>query len=167
LVEGASVALCFRGCEQTLRPAGGLGRELSGALMERSRGGQASACLRAIGRALKLAGHILIRLRRGVRSMPRVSIGIDLRIGGFPQRPVRILALPDRRGAISRRAHKWMAKTYVYAEFQQARVGRRCCSVNAESEALSSSPDEHRFPGRIGRRELHESPGLGRKGVKL
>src|SRR5262245_57995857 len=133
--------------------------------MERSRCGQASACLRAIGRALKLAGHILIGLWRGVRSVPRVSIGIDLRIGDFPKRPVRVLALLDRRGAISRRAHEWMAKTYVYAELQQARVGRRCCSVNAQSEPVSTSPDEHRFPGRIGRRELHEPPGLGRKGV--
>jgi hypothetical protein len=70
-----------RGLERAPRPASGVARERSRALKECGGSRQAAACLRPPGRALQLLGDILVGSERGLRAMPRPTIGIDLGIG--------------------------------------------------------------------------------------
>src|SRR5262249_48403318 len=118
LVERTCVTLRSGRCEQPICPASGFGRQLGGALMERCSGGQASTALSAIGRALQLAGDILIRLGCRLCSMPGVSIGVNPRIDRLAQGAVHGPALLERRRTIGRGSHQWMTKAHTHAELQ-------------------------------------------------
>ena len=72
------------------RPLRRVQRQRGGLLQERGRRGQAAARLRPAGRAFELGGDVLVRPGCGLRPVPGPPVGIELRIGGLGQGPVRL-----------------------------------------------------------------------------
>ncbi len=60
-----------------------------------------------------------------------------------------------------------MPESHLRAELHQPGLGGRRLRPGADAEALGGSPHQHRVADRIGRRELHQAPGLERERVQL
>ena len=165
-VKRAGGALGPGGREQAPGTASGSGRQHRRALQERGRRGQASARLRAAGRALELGGDVLVGPGRGLGPVPGAAVGIDLRIGDLRQGAVDVLPLLQRRRPVGRRAHQRMPEPHAGAEFQQAGLGCRRRRLRGDPEPLGCPPHQHRIADRLGRRELQQPPGVGRKRVQ-
>jgi hypothetical protein len=84
------VVLGLRCGEVTLGPARRLRREPRGSLEKRGRRGQAAACSGPLRRAFELTGDVFIRCERRVGEVPGPAIGIERRIGGGRQSPMRV-----------------------------------------------------------------------------
>ena len=89
-IQRAGVAFGPRRREQPLRPARRVGGQQRRALQERGRRSQAPAGLRPPGRALQLAGDLLIGARRGLGPVPGAAVGIEPRIGDLRQHAVHL-----------------------------------------------------------------------------
>ena len=98
--------------------------------------------------------------------MPGAAVRIELRIGHVRQRAVRVLSLLQRRRPVCHRAHQRVTKPHPSTELQQAGLGGRRRSLGRDSETLGCPPHQQRFADRIGRCELQQPPGLGRKRVE-
>ena len=83
------LVLGLRRGQLTLGTARGLRREPRGSFEERGRRGQAAACSGSLGRAFEFRGDVFIRCERRVGQVPGVAIGIERRIGGCRQSPMR------------------------------------------------------------------------------
>jgi hypothetical protein len=137
---GALLALC-RG-EGTACTARGLGRQLSRALQKGRSRGQATAALRAAGRALELGGDVFVGCRGRVRAMPGAPVGIDFGVRRVGQRAVRPLSLLRRCGPVHRGSDERMAETHLPAELDQ--VGRCTPRRWLHPERACGAPYRHR-----------------------
>jgi len=147
-VERSRLDLRLSGGQRPFRPPGRVRRQHRGPLEERTRGGQPTTRSRPPGRALQLASHRLVRLHCRLGAMPGPPVGIDPRIEGLGQRPVR--RPPILRGGrpIDGGAGQRMAEPHVGAEFEPvprprlgaaASTGMPCRRAARHSKA--ASPD--------------------------
>jgi hypothetical protein len=150
--------------QRTASPAGWLGGKVGGTFAERRRGGQASAGVRPVGRPRQLGRDVLVRVRCGVRPMPRSLIGTDIRTGGLREGTVGTvdaLALPRRGRPVDRGPGQRMTKPDLPAELDEPDRGF-CCPV-LDSEVPGRPPYRQRIPGRLGSGDQQQQLRRGRK----
>jgi len=98
--------------------------------------------------------------------MPGPTVGIKLRVGCLGQGAVHLLALLQRRRPVGRRPHQGMPEPHPGAELHQAGLGRLSRPLGGDPEQLGRPPHQHRVADRLGRRQLEQAPGVGRKHLK-
>jgi hypothetical protein len=91
--------------------------------------------------------------------MPGPAIGIDLRIDGLGQRPVRPLAIISRRGPVGRRAHERMPEPHPRADLEQPGRLRGPGRLGPQPELSSRPPHQDGVAGGVGRRDHQQHPG--------
>ena len=108
--------LCFGGDERAACTRCWIDSQFGRALHERGRGRNTAPRLGSPGRELQLGGDILVRARRGLRAVPRVTVGVDGGVGCLRERAVRLAPVlgatlldrwrSARAGVGTRRAHR-------------------------------------------------------------
>ena len=151
--------------------ASGVPRRIGGqrhrSFKERRGRGQPAAGLRPAGRTLELRGNLLVRPGSGLGPVPGPAVRIGLRVGRLGQRRVHLLPVRERGRAVGRRARQRMPEPDPGAELDQARLHRRRPRLDADAQPPGRPPDQRPVPGRIGRRQLQQPPGLVRQGGQL
>ena len=152
--------------EQAMRATIRLGRQCRRALEECGRCGQASARLRAAGRALQLLGNGRVGPRRGLGTVPGPAVRIDLWVGDLCKGAVGVVPLLKRRGLVRRGADQRVAKPHARVDLDQSGLdgGRR--GLGPDGEPLRRSPHQRRVADRVGGRDLQKAACLGRKPVE-
>ena len=159
-VMGASPVLGLRCGQRPLCAARRVERQPGGPLKERRRRRETSAALCPACELLKFGSNFLIWARRGLGTVPGPPIRIDSRVGGLGQRAVQFLPRLDRCRPVGRRAHQRMPEPHPRAELRQSRLLGRPRRPGTDREPPGRPPHQHRIAGRIGRRQLHQPPGL-------
>jgi hypothetical protein len=142
-------------------------RQPGGPLQERGRRREAAAALCPSCGLLKFGSNFLIWARRGLGTVPGPPIRIDSRVGDLGQRAVQLLPRLDRCRAVGHRAHQRMPEPHPRAELCQPRLRRRPRRPGADREPPGRPPHQYRIAGGIGRRQLHQPPGLRWQRVQL
>ena len=110
------------------------------------------------GRELQLRGDILVRARRGLRAVPRVTVGVDGGVGCLRERAVRLAPVLGRCRSIDGGAHErvWEhdARTEVQQTFGLDRRRRRF----VDAELFSGAPNEQWVAGRFCGRDEQQAP---------
>ena len=166
-VKRASAVLGLRRGHRPLRAARRVERQPGGPLKEHGRRRQTTAALCPPGALLKFGGNFLIGARRGLGPVPGSPLGISLRVGGLGQRAVQLLPRLDRGRPVGRRAHQRVPEQHPRAELGQSRLARRPRRPCTDREPPGRPPHQDRIPGWIGRRQLHQPPGLRWQRLKL
>ena len=165
-VQRAGVAFRPRRREQPLRPARRIRGQQRRAFHERGGRRQAPAGLRAPGRALQLAGDLLIGAWRGLGPVPGAAVGIEPRIGDLRQHAVHLSPVLHGRRPVGRRAHQGMPEPYPRAEFGQLGLDRGRACLHRDAEPPGRPPHQRHVAGRIRRGQLQEPQRLGRQGLQ-
>ena len=105
LVERAGVTLAFGRREQALGPAAGVGGQHCRTLQEGCGRGRTATSVRPGRGPLELLRDPLVEPGRRVGQVPCATVGVELWIGGFGQRPVDRLALGQGRRPVHGRAN--------------------------------------------------------------
>ena len=92
--------------------------------------------------------------------MPGPAVGIDPRVDGLGQRPVRPLAIVPRRGPVDGRAHQRMAEPDPGADLEQPGRHRGPGYLGPEPELPGRPPHQRRVTGGLGRRDHQQQPGV-------
>ena len=157
------IELRLRGGERPPSPLRRIGGQLGRAGQKGGGRRHASTGLRAVGRALQLAGHPLVDTHRRVGTMPRPTIGIGIGIGRLRQRPMRSTPLRQGRRPVYRGSHKRTAEADTRSDLDQLRVLRRSERAPFDTEPVSRSPDERRVTDRLGRGQNQQALRCGRQ----
>ena len=166
-VKCASPVLGLRCGQRPLRAARRVERQPGGPLQERGRRRETTAALGPACGLLKFGRNVLIRARRGLGPVPGPPVRIDSRVGGLGQRAVQLLPRLGRCRPVGRRAHQRMPEPHPRAELGQPRLRCRPGRPGADREPPGRPPHQHRIAGRIGRRQLHQPPGLRGQRLQL
>ena len=161
-VERAGLALVFGGDERAACTRCRIDRQLGRALHERGRGGNTAARRCSPGRKLQLRGDILVRARRGLRAVPRVTVGIDGRVGCLRERAVGLAPVLGRCRSIDGGAHERVWEHDARTEVQQSLGLDRRRRRFVDAELFSRAPDEQGVAGRFGRGDEQQAPTIRR-----
>jgi hypothetical protein len=142
-------------------------RQPGGPLQERGRRRETTAAPCPACGLLKFGSNFLIWARRGLGPVPGPPVRVGSRVGGLGQRAVQLLPGLDRCRPVGRRAHQRMPEPHPGAELRQPRLRRRLRRPGANREPPGRPPHQHRIAGRIGRRQLHQPPGLRGQRLQL
>jgi hypothetical protein len=156
-VRCRSVELGLRGGQGPPAPFRRIRSQLRRVRQERRRRRCASTCLRPVGRALQLGGHVLVDPHRRVCTMPCSTIGIGIRIGRIRQCPMRRSPLGKGGRPVHRGSHEWMPEADTGSDLDQLRIFRRGKRAAVDAELVSRAPDERRVANRLGRRQQEQS----------
>ena len=122
------------------------------------------ACARP-GRPLQLRGHLLVRPGRGLSPVPGPAVRIGDRDRSPRPAPVHCQPVGQRRRPVGRRPQQRMPEPHPGAELRPARPAPPAPPPRPgwpSSPAARHTSD--RVPGRIGRRQLQQPPGLAAAG---
>ena len=132
-------------------------------MKERGRGGDAAPASGAVGRALQIVSHRLVWPLRGVGTVPRSAVGIDLRIGRLGQGVMYILAVGQGRSPVGRRPHQRMPEPHPQAHLEQPGSLGRCRGASPDPEPLGCTPEQSRIADRFGSRRQQQPLALSRQ----
>jgi hypothetical protein len=161
-----------RGIERAPRAAASVGCQCRGAFQEGGSCGQSAARLGPPGRALQLAGDVLVGRERRVGLVPGPAVRIGLGIGGVGQCQMRASAFFRIHGAVDRRTQQRVAEGDLRAEVKQAIRLRWAYGLGWDAQHRDRSPQQSRLAGRFGcghqeqplcrgRKLLHAQPKTG------
>ena len=149
-LRGAGQLLRLRSAQCAPGTRRRIGRELGGALEERSRRSKPAASLRATGRTVELEGDILVRPARGTRAVPRPSIRVSFGVGRLGERTVHVVSVVARsrvvRGGANERVRKLDSLTDLEEPGVQGRAGR----PHAQPQDLDRAVKQQRIAQRLG-----------------
>ena len=165
--EHASTIECSRaeaglgGRQRSVGSAGGVARQRDRTLQEGGGGGLATSCLRPEGRALQLAGHVLVGPGGRSSQMPCAAIRIAVPIRRLCQCQVRRSPLPLVSGPVHGRARQRVAERHALPHRQQL---VRCVDRGErDSEPITCALQEQRVTHRLGRGEQQQPSRVLRK----
>jgi len=154
------------GCgEGTLRPLSGLGRQLGGLLEEGAGGSEAASFLGTCRRELQGRGDLVVGARRSLAPVPRMAIGIGLRVGDLRERSVRPLPVGLRRQTVDHRPHVWMLERDAGIDLHEAVHVAGDGRVDPDPEARRCLPHECRVTGGICSSDQQELLRVGRQSL--
>ena len=141
----------------------GLGGQVERPLKEGRRGRQPGAGLDLDRCLLERSGHLFVWPGGRGSQVPHAAIRIGLSVRRCGERQVGGAAVLGGPGRVGSRPHQRVPEPHVGADLQQLfRIGGDC-RITSQVQRRCGTPQQRGVPGRVGRRQQHQSLGRPRQ----